>query len=65
MISERISNDIPPQNENFEYGCTHSNALLYVCLILECCKLHKAACHPTKRDIFNDVKLFLTVYLRI
>ena len=24
--------------------------------------MHKAACHPSKCDIINDIKLFLTVY---
>ena len=28
-------------------------------------KVHKAARHPTKCDIINDVKLFPTVYLRV
>ena len=28
MISDSISYDIPPPNENFEYGYPHSNALL-------------------------------------
>ena len=28
MISERISDDIPPQMKIFEYGCRHSNTLL-------------------------------------
>ena len=52
-------------NENCEYGYPNSNALLQVALKLERCKPHKAACHPTKCDIINDVKPFLTVYRRI
>ena len=56
MISEPIS------TENFEYGYPHSNALLQFDLKLEHCKPHKAAGHPTKCDVINDVKLFLTVY---
>ena len=52
-------------NENYEYGYPHSNALLQSHLKLEPCKLHKAACRPTKCDLNNDVKLFLTVYCRI
>ena len=28
------------------------------CLKLECCKLRKAVCHPTKYHIINDIKLF-------
>ena len=64
MIFERISVDIPP-NKNFEYGYPHSNALLQFELNLERCKPHKAARHPMKCDIINDVKLFPTVYRRV
>ena len=56
------------QNENFEHGyiwLPHSNALLQFCLELELWKPHKAAHHPRRRDVINDVKLFLTVYHRI
>ena len=60
MISERIS-----PNENFEYGNPHSNAFLQFELKLERCKPHKAAHHPTKCDIINDVKLYPIVYGRI
>ena len=52
-------------NENFEYSYPHSNALLQFGLKLEHCKSHKAAHHPTKCDVINDVKLFPTVYRRI
>ena len=52
-------------NENFEYGYPHSNALLQFELKFERCKPHKAARHPTKCDVINDVKLFPTVYRRI
>ena len=52
-------------NENFEYGYPHSNALLQFELKLERCKPHKAARHPTKCDVINDVKLLPTVYRRI
>ena len=52
-------------NENFEYGYPHSNALLQFELKLERCKPHKAARHPIKCDVINDVKLFPTVYRRI
>ena len=44
-------------NEHFEHGNPHSNALLQHCLQLVRCKPHNAACHPTKCDIINDVKL--------
>ena len=50
------------QNENFEYGYPHSNALLLSCLKLEYCKPLKATRHSSKCDIINDVKLFPTVY---
>ena len=55
MISEPISNDIPPQMK-FEYGYLHSNALITFSLqkdsenVLCCdyassgCQLHKTAC---------------------
>ena len=52
-------------NENFEYGYPHSNALLQFDLKLERCKPYKAARHPTKDDVIDDVKLFPTVYRRI
>ena len=52
-------------NENFEYGYPHSNALLQFRLELERLKPYKAARHPTRCDIINDVKLFPTVYGRI
>ena len=55
MISERISDD-----ENFEYGYPHSNALLQFELKLERCKPLKAARRPTKCDVINDAKLFPT-----
>ena len=52
-------------NENIEYGNPHSNALLQFEVKSERCKPHKAARHPTKCDVINDVKLFRTVYRRI
>ena len=52
-------------NENFEYGYPHSNAFLQFDLKLERCKPHRAARHPTKGDVIDDVKLFPTVYRRI
>ena len=52
-------------NGNFEYGYPHSNALLQFCLELERWKPHKAARHPARCDVINDVKLFPTVYRRI
>ena len=58
MISDRISNHIPPQMKFL-----NSNALLQFCLKLEHCKLQKTACHLMKCDV-NDVKLLTTVYNR-
>ena len=43
-------------NENFEYSYPHSNAFQQFHLKLEHCKPYKAAHHPTKCDIINDVK---------
>ena len=62
MISDRISGDIPPKMK------PHSNALLQFCLKLNVAsqlKPHKAAYHPTKCEVIDDVKLFPTVYRRI
>ena len=64
MISYRISDDIPP-NENFEYGYPISNSLIQSPLKLGRYKPHKAACQPMKCDAINDVKLFLAVFHRI
>ena len=64
MISERISDDIPPK-WNFEYVYPHSNALLQFGLESERWKQHKAARHPAKCDVIYDVKLFPAVYRRI
>ena len=52
-------------NENFEYGYPNSNALLQFPIKLKGCKRHKTAHLPTKSDLIDDVKLFLTVYGRI
>ena len=40
MISDGISDDIPPQMSRHK---------------LERCSPHKAACHPTMCDVINDV----------
>ena len=47
-------------NETFEYGYPHSDAFMQLLLKLQHCKLHKAAHHPTKCGINNDVKPFPT-----
>ena len=52
-------------NENFECGYPHSNAILQFRLESERWKPHKAARHPRKCDVINDVKLFPAVYRRI
>ena len=65
MILNHISDDILPQMKNFEYDYPHSDAFLQFHLKLECCKQHKATCHPTKCDVINDIKLFPMVYRRI
>ena len=67
MISECISNGIPPQMKILSRVIP---ILMYFCILqasfkLKCCKPHDAACHPTKFDAINDVKLFPTVYHRI
>ena len=64
MIFENISDDTS-QMENFQYSYPHSNALLQSHLKLEHCKSHKTKHLPTKCDLINNVKLFLTVYRRI
>ena len=52
-------------NENFEYGHPHSNALLHFLFELERCKLPRAARHPTKCDVINNIKQLPTVYHRM
>ena len=67
MISERmISDNMSPQMKlNAEYGYPHSYVILQFCLKLEHFKPRYAACHQTKCEVINDVKLFPTVYRRI
>ena len=65
MISDSISEDISPENENFEYGYSHFNELLQTRLKSEHCERYEAARHPTKCDVINDVKLFPTINRRI
>ena len=57
MISDYISEDI-----HFEFGYSHSYAPLQSHLKLKHCKQHKAACHPMKCDVINDVNFFPTRY---
>ena len=58
MISERISDDIPPYirrytspNENFEYGYPNSNAFLQFCLKLE----HQTISVSISQDILSQI----------
>ena len=62
---KRISGNIPPQMKILNMVIPISNALLQFDLKLERCKPHKAARHPTKGDVIDDVNLFLTVWSRI
>ena len=55
MNCDCISDVMPHQMYNFEYGYPHFNALLQSQLKLEHCKLDKVARHPTKFDVINDV----------
>ena len=50
MVFECISDNLPPQKENFENGYPHSNVLLQSRLKLERYKPHKAAYNQTKSD---------------
>ena len=64
MISEHISDDIP-QMKIFTMVIPILMDLMLSHLKLENCKPYKASRHPTKCDVINDVKLFLTVYRSI
>ena len=65
MISERISDDIPPQMKILNMVIPILMHILQFELKLVRCKPRKAARHPTKCDVINDVILFPTVYRRI
>ena len=65
MISECISDDIPPQMKILNMVIPILMHLLQFELKLERCKPYKATRHPTKCDVINDIKLFPTVYRRI
>ena len=68
MISERISDDIPPQMKilnmvipilmHFYKHVSNWNVASRI-------KPRKGVCHPTKCDVINDVKLLPTVYRSI
>ena len=57
MISERITDYIPPKMKSLNMI---NPILMHVCSFVS--KLYKAASHPTKCDVINDIKLFPTVY---
>ena len=57
MISERISDDIPPQMNILNMVIP---ILMHFCSLISNFSV-KAARHPTKCDVINDVKLFPTV----
>ena len=61
MISKSTLRYTSP-TENFEFGYSHSNALLQFCRKLERCRAHNDARHPMKCGVINDVNLFPTVY---
>ena len=54
MISDHISDDIPPHlkilKKAIPFKCTFA-----ICLKLKHCKLNEVACHPTKWDVINDI----------
>ena len=65
MISERISDNISPQMEILNIVIP---ILMHFCSFvsnLEGYKAHKAAVYPMKCEVFNDIKLFPTVFRRI
>ena len=65
IVGYTVGNLVLRRRVNIEYGYPHSNALLQIYLNFERYRPHKAACHLTKCDVINDVKLFPTVYHRI
>ena len=67
MISDCISDDISPKMKilNMVIPILMHNALLQFYLKFERYKPLKAACHLTKCDVINEVKLFPTAYHRI
>ena len=59
VISKRMSNFIPPQMKILNMVIP---ILIHFCSSVLIWEQHKAVCHPTKRDVINDFKPFLTVY---
>ena len=58
MISNHISDNIPPQMKILNMIIPILMPFLQFALKLEGSEPHKAARHPTKCDVINDVKLF-------
>ena len=68
MISERISDHIPPQIKILNMVIPILMCFYYLVSnwsVASCIKPHKGIHHPTKNDVIYDVKLFPTVYRRI
>ena len=68
MISERISDDIPPKMKVLNMVMPilmRFYSLVSNWSVASHIKPHKGVRHPTKCDVINDVKLFPKVYRRI
>ena len=68
MISERISDDIPPQMKILNMVIPilmRFYKLVSNWSVAGRIKAHKGVRHPTKCGVINDIKLFPTVYRRI
>ena len=66
MISDRISDDIPPQMKILNMVIPvlmHFSRFFFT--ELERCKQHKPASHPTIYYVIDDIKLLPTVYRRM
>ena len=62
MISNCISEDIPFQMKILNMVIPILMPFCSFVSKLKRCKLHKAACHPTKRGIINDIN-YLRQYI--
>ena len=65
MISQRISDDIPPKMKIMNMVIPILMHFWSFVSNWSFTSLHKTAHQPTKSDVITDVKLFLTVYRRI
>ena len=52
-------------NEKFDNCYPLSNAFPQFSLKLELCKLYKATRYLTKCDVIDEIKLFLTAYIKL